>query len=353
MRASVAILGAGPAGCAAALTLRRYLPELSVVLICAPARRGPAAGETLSPGVLPLLGYLGVKEEFLRAGHLPAGGTASSWGSSQVIDRSYLFTGRGTGWHLHRARFDAWLRARSQAAGAQVVDGRAVVAQARHTAPGWSVEIRGGEHVVAPAIIDATGRSALLARRHGARPGREDALIAEIRWYDDDHPQRVAAGALVESASDGWWYSATLPEGRGVVMFMTDSDLHKQSTWEMRLAQTSATARRTELWRATGETAVRAAHSQLTSALTGDGCVAAGDAAAAFDPISALGIGFSLRSGMEAARVAAAAVERDDGPAAAYVASVTRIYQEYRSRKRDIYMQERRWADAPFWARRT
>ena len=53
---------------------------------------------------------------------------------------------------------------------------------------------------------------------------------------------------------------------------------------------------------------------QLTPTVTADGWV---DAAAAFDPISSLGIGFSLRSGMEAPRVAAAAIERDEAPAAA------------------------------------
>ena len=80
--------------------------------------------------------------------------------------------------------------------------------------------------------------------------------------------------------------------------------------------------------------------------------MAAGDAVAAFDPISSLGIGFSLRSGMEAARVAAAAIERDEGPAAAYTASIAHIYADYRTRLRRIYQVERRWPQAPFWARR-
>jgi flavin-dependent dehydrogenase len=134
---------------------------------------------------------------------------------------------------------------------------------------------------------------------------------------------------------------------------MTDSDLLRQSAWEARLEDAPATARRVERWKPTGETAVRAANSQTGAAVAGDGWVAAGDAAAAFDPISSLGIGFSLRSGMEAARVAVAAAEGGDGAAAAaYAASVTRIYEDYRARHRGIYLQERRWPDAPFWARR-
>jgi flavin-dependent dehydrogenase len=135
-------------------------------------------------------------------------------------------------------------------------------------------------------------------------------------------------------------------------MFMTDSDLLRESAWDARLEGAPATVRRVERWRATGETAVRAANSQITPVVAGDGWVAAGDAAVAFDPVSALGIGFSLRSGMEAARVAAAAAEGDDGLAAAYAESVSRIYADYRSRQHGIYLQERRWAGGPFWARR-
>jgi len=353
MEATVAVVGAGPAGCAAALTLRRYVPELSVVLISATGGAGPTAGETLSPGVLPLLGYLGVEAEFLTAGHLPAGGTASAWGSSQVLERSYLFSGRGLGWHLDRARFDAWLRAQAQVAGARVVDGRALVRSARRSQSRWLLDVKGGGTVAARAIVDASGRSAQLARRQGARPRRDDALVAEIRWYAGDERRRVAAGALVESVPDGWWYSATLPGGRAVAMFMTDADLRKQATWEERLEHAAATAGRLARWRATGETAVRAANSQISPAPAADGWVAAGDAAAAFDPISALGVGFSLRSGMEAARVAAAAAEQDTRAAGAYAASVARIYADYRARSRSIYRQERRWLHAPFWARRS
>ena len=353
MEATVAVVGAGPAGCAAALTLRRYVPDMSVVLISASGGDGPAVGETLSPGVLALLGYLGVEAEFLTAGHLPAGGTASAWGSPQVLSRSYLFSGRGLGWHLDRARFDAWLRAQAQAAGAQVIDGRALVRSATRSQSRWLLDVKGGGTVAARAIVDASGRSAQLAHRQGSRPRRDDALVAEIRWYVDDQCERVSAGALVESVPDGWWYSATLPGGRAVAMFMTDADLRRQSTWDERLGHAAATAGRIERWRATGETAMRAANSQISPAVTADGCVAAGDAAAAFDPISALGVGFSLRSGMEAARVAAAAAEQDTRAAGAYAASVARIYAEYRTRFRGIYRQERRWPQSPFWARRS
>ena len=264
METTVAVVGAGPAGCAAALTLRRYLPWMPVMLVSAPAGAGPAAGETLSPGVLPLLDYLGLRAQFLDAGHLPAGGTASAWGSPHVAERSYLFTGRGTGWHLDRARFDTWMLGQAQSAGACVVHGRALLQGAVRSPSGWLLEVEGAGTVAARAVVDATGRSAQLARRLGLRPRRDDALVAEVRWFADDAPRRSSEGALVESVPDGWWYSASLPGARAVAMFMTDSDLLRQSAWEARLADAPATARRVERWHPAGETAVRAANSQLS-----------------------------------------------------------------------------------------
>lgn len=354
--AHVLILGGGPAGCAAALTLRRYLPGLAVGQIARVAADAPAVGETLSPGVLPLLDYLGLREAFQGLGHLPCGGTASAWGGAQVMERSYLFGGRGQGWHLDRAGFDDWLWARAAQAGTQGVRARATRAQ--RAGGVWQVELDDGATLQAEVLIDASGRTAWLARHEDASPRRDDALVAEARWFQSagGHVGGRAAsdGALVESVADGWWYSASLPGQRGVAMFMTDHDLRAQRSWDARLAAAPATAARLACWRADGRSLVRAANSQCGRTLDGEGWVAAGDAAAAFDPISSMGIGFSLRSGMEAARVAAGMIDGDGGneAATAYAASIRRIYADYRSRLGGIYALERRWPGEVFWARR-
>jgi flavin-dependent dehydrogenase len=350
---SIAILGGGPAGSAAALTLRRYLPDLAVTLVNPPAASQgevAAVGETLSPGVLPLLDYLGLRDGFLGLGQLPAGGTASAWGGEQVVERSYLFTGRGHGWHLDRARFDAWLLARAKDAGTHCVRSRAVGAV--RTESGWRIELEGDGHLMTGAVVDATGRSAWLSRQQGAAPRRDDRLVADARWFVHDVREASAEGALVESTPDGWWYSATLPGGRGVAMFMTDSDLRPGAAWRDRLVAAPATGRRLADWRPSGQAAIRAAHSQYAERVVGERWVAAGDTAAAFDPLSALGIGFALRSGSEAARVAVASIDDDRETAAAYAASVEGIYAEYRARLAAIYGLERRWPESPFWARR-
>src|SRR5436309_331157 len=53
----VLVVGGGPAGCAAALTLLKYSP-LSVAVVECSDYDQTRVGETVSPGVQPLLGYL-------------------------------------------------------------------------------------------------------------------------------------------------------------------------------------------------------------------------------------------------------------------------------------------------------
>jgi len=224
--------------------------------------------------------------------------------------------------------------------------------RATRTEECWRIELEGGGELVADALIEATGRSASLLHQHGAATRRDDGLVADAKWFQHDLPETSADGALVESISDGWWYSASLPGRRGVAMFMTDNDLRKQTSWEDRLAAAPATRARLASWQPTGQAVVRAANSQCTEIVVGKGWVVAGDTAAAFDPISALGIGFSLRSGMEAARVAVAFIESDAAPATGYAASLVRIYADYRARLRGIYELEQRWPDNVFWVRR-
>jgi flavin-dependent dehydrogenase len=295
---------------------------------------------------MPLLDYLGLSKSFLEAKQIAAGGTLSAWGSDSLQDRSYIFSGRGMGWHVDRSWLDDWLLTQACKEGADCVMVPVPLRSIHRDDSHWHF----GEFTC-KVLLDASGRSALLPRQHQL-PIRDDRLIAEIRWFTHPRSENSSEGALIESVSDGWWYSAFLPAGIGVAMFMTDSDILRASEWHSRLTRAPYTADRLSDWCFVGETAKRPANSQFSPVMFGDSWVAVGDAAVAFDPISAMGIGFAMKSAMEAARVAVAMLDVDSDFAIAYQQSIHNIYADYRRRLLDLYGLERRWLDSPFWARR-
>ncbi|HKY87897.1 MAG TPA: tryptophan 7-halogenase [Pseudorhodoplanes sp.] len=72
------VLGAGPAGCAAAIHARRA--GLSVMILESNERARPVPGETLHPGIEPILMTLGVRETVLAAGFHRHRGVWIEWG---------------------------------------------------------------------------------------------------------------------------------------------------------------------------------------------------------------------------------------------------------------------------------
>jgi len=343
----VAIIGGGPAGTAAALTLLRY-SRLRPVVIERSSYDTWRVGETLSPGVYPLLAYLGAESVLSgeRASRPPTGGgrdarspqrrayaTSAAWGSADVVSRDFLFTGGGDAWHLDRARFDASL--------AQLVADRGGTLLTNTT---WPLDLK------SRFVIDASGRHAVHARTQGARATIDDHLTGLVAIFEGGDDSGTAT--LVEAVEDGWWYSAHLPEDRTAVAFMTDADvvraarLHEPDAWLGHLDRAPRTRSRVAQATLAHGPNVCPAHSQILDPVIGDGWIAAGEAAASFDPLSSMGIGYAIASGIQAARIAAS------GNGALYATDVRRHYDAYLARRQGYYAMERRWPESPFWARR-
>lgn len=352
------IAGGGPAGCAAALTLCRHT-DLSVMLVEQTGYGEDKVGETLSPAVLPLLDYLGVGEHFRQGNFAPSYAFTAAWGDEHVSTRDFLFTGRGHGWHLDRARFDAGLANAARSFGTQLVLGNRLK-QVQKQDDGWRVDLSDDVQVQCRYLIDASGRSAWLGRAVGARTVQDDRLVG-ISAYFSSSDLPVESSSLVEAIPAGWWYSAPLPDGRMVAVLMTDADLLQGSNadrsafWNEAMAQAPNTRERLGLRTVSGDLQVWPAHSQQLEPSCGNGWVAAGDAAAAFDPLSSMGIGYALTTGIHAARLAASSITQkqdDSEQRQAYADDVRRHVNEYQNLKRSYYSVETRYSDQPFWARR-
>jgi hypothetical protein len=218
-----AIVGGGPAGAAAALSLGQLMPGAAIAIFDSGTGGRWRPGEILSPGAAEILQALGCWSAFLESGFLESFGTRAAWGSPEPYENEFLFSLRGNGWRLNRARFDDGLRQCARAAGVEIHEGARLLDSTADRA-GWRLQFRGFE-CHARFAIDASGRPAAFAVQRGARRLPDDRLAAAFVLFETED----AGDTLVEAAENGWWYSAGVPGATAVAAFMTDSDLIRQS----------------------------------------------------------------------------------------------------------------------------
>ncbi len=363
----VAIAGGGPGGAAAAIALAKQGQR--VLMADVGTGRWPRIGEGLPPSARALLRELGVLDQVLAEGHRRSPGTVAFWGSDTAHTEDTLFGLHGDGLQLDRARFDAGLRTAAHAAGAQVFDR----ARLRLLEPGdaqtpHTLELRIGEaasqQVQARWLIDASGRSASLARALGAQRIAHDRLLA--------FHQRLTGGAAtdrdgrtwVEAVANGWWYSVLLPSGERLIAYLSDFSgehgaaerrglLTGEGLWDaLRLAPQLHALCVGHGWRPHGAVQGADASSTELDHAGGERWLAVGDAAMGFDPLSSKGIANALYTGLRAAGVIWACERGDADAVGGYARLVREIHRDYRGQCLGFYAAERRWLLSGFWRRR-
>jgi flavin-dependent dehydrogenase len=347
-----AIIGAGPAGAAAALSLRQLVPNAAIAIFDSGAAGCWRPGEILSPGAMPILQSLGCWQAFQESGFIESFGTRAAWSSPEIHQNEFLFSLNGNAWRLERARFDQMLRKCVQAAGVGVHCGSSLI-DSSAVECGWRLQFRRFE-CQARFVIDASGRAAAFAVQRGARRLPDDRLAAAVMLLEMEDD----ADTLVEATESGWWYSATVPGSTAVAAFMTDTDyirrlkLYETEHWSEMLAGSKHTRERLRGARLKGAPAVFTAHSQHLSHIGGPGWVAAGDAAMTFDPLSSQGIRKALRSGKLASFAAADFLLHKSDTHQKYEKLAAAEYNAYQETKSDYYEREQRWPESEFWKRR-
>lgn len=345
----VLIVGAGPAGAIAALNLA---PIRSVAVVDRRAEPPPRIGESIPPAVRRLLTDMGLFERFVAEDHAPCHANRAVWGGEEPHEMDFLRDPDGHGWHLDRKRFECWLRGAAVERGAELLVPDSVE-RVERDGERWRVELTSGV-ISAAVLIDAGGRAAPLARKLGARVVREDRLVCG--WTSGVDRGKGARGITFVAATEGgWWYTAPLPNERRVLAFHTDSDLPMARQGDALLARAAAQKELASVLRESGfvadtAVAVTAANSATLEPCAGDGWLAAGDAALAFDPLSSQGILNALFTGLAAAEAADRFLKGESFDE--YAETIGGIRSAYRAHLDTWYGMEKRWPDAPFWRRR-
>jgi len=325
-------------------------------LVEASAYDAPRLGETLPSLAQRLLEHLGVWDAFRRQGHREVYGTAAVWGDARLQENDFIYTPHDTGWHLDRAAFDAMLAREAASQGACVRTCTRVCGTTRDGS-GWRLGLSDGSELVTHFVVDATGSTAVIARRNLTRFIVSDRLVGFARFFEED--RNTDPRTLVEAFADGWWYTAGLPSGQRIAACMTDADLARRlrladlTQWSQLLERTICIRHALCGARPRGPLIIRATGSRRLEPVAGDGWLAVGDAASTFDPLSSQGIVKALRSGVFASYAIADLLTRvSDSGLGRYRRYVCAEFESYTRVRGEYYGKERRWRHCEFWRRR-
>jgi flavin-dependent dehydrogenase len=311
----VIIAGGGPAGAATAIACAQR--GLRVRLFERAVFSGHRPGETLNPGIEPLLRQLGLAERFQATVGARHSGIWVSWGGrKQFQPYGSDHEGAWHGFQVSRTAFDQLLLNYASEQGVEVYQPCAV----DRVQLGQESEVRvltGAGPFSARIIVDATGRASWLSRRLGiARGARSPRLIARYGYAAGSCFGRYEAPELVGD-SKGWLWTAMVQPGLYHWTYVAADGSRPHPNWvpiDLRgLTPVGPSKGADVTWRM----AIHPAHPAW---------FIVGDAACLLDPLSSKGVLRAMMSGIAAGHLIANAL---DGRIAAEAAAS--VYQHWLS----------------------
>lgn len=337
---SILILGAGPAGAAVALGLRR----LGHAVMLVSEWRRFAALEGVSQRVLEALRSAGLNHALANA-TLPSQRQVAWNGQQHAQNIEFL---------LDRPTFDRGLREDLRLAGVEVIEGR--ILNVHSSADGHRVELDGGQRLTADFLVEARGRQAPAS---GRGPRGPETVSLLNRWQGTPG---VTASA-VESLEDGWAWMARRDDGQCYWQWTVDV-ASAQLPGKAQLLDYCRARRQAsdfaQAFFAGGQESELQLHARSSTAILapqvcGDNWIRVGDAAMAVDPLSGNGIFQSLSSALQAPAVINTLLRKPERAALAqrfHRQRVEQLFLRFARIGRDFYADEQRWLDQPFWQAR-
>lgn len=341
--AEICVLGAGPAGTALAARLARLGHDVVVVERHRFPR--PRVGESLGPGIWPLLDALGVRERVAAAGFVRSARARIRWQPGPAADRVVP-----DGLTVDRGAFDTILLDNARDAGATVLQPTRA-GRPRRVAEGWAVPVD-GRVLRARFVADATGRHRVLG---GSRtPVAPPTLALHTMWrggLPQDRPQ-----TRIDVLADGWLWGAHLPDGGFRAMAFLDprtlTGRDRERLYHRLLGASPMFAEILAGATPTGPVRTCDATSYVAADPVDASTVKVGEAAFTIDPLSSSGVQAAIQTGLAAGAVAHTVLTPGGDTQAAlryYADLVAHTVARHAATATALYAEHETHADTTFW----
>lgn len=301
VQCDVAVVGAGPAGLAAAISLSRLGAETIVLERGGFKKR--RIGEHVPPEMKPVLHRLGYPLHEIRKRHLESDGVTGLWAGGEQIGRDYVYSAHGPGLNITRPLFDRELAHLAEVAGSKILTGARI--KLRSGPPKWQIDVvhaDGSHRLNCSFIVDASGRQAWLSRRLGTKQRSAGSQLAAIAYIPMNEPIRDTR-ITIEKLGSTWCYALPLRDRTYVAAQLgppstfPTTKCEQGPAWLARFRETKLISAGIDIPEPP-DLVFCPAMATVPGEVCGENWIAIGDAACAFDPLAGQGITKAIQDGL-------------------------------------------------------
>jgi halogenation protein CepH len=311
----VAVIGGGPGGS----TTAALLAQRGFRVLLLERQKFPRyhIGESLVPGVIPVLEELGLRDKVEDYGFTDKHGISLVWGSEREPWTVYFGEAGGYDhvWQVTRADYDNLLLQHARHSGVTVLE-EARVTDVHFDGPrctGVSYRLARSDEsydVTADMVVDASGQSHLLAREQDMvewEPDLQNVAVWSYFQGGTGYEGKMAGNILVENTPDGWLWVIPLQDGTRSVGWVTplaharNRDETLGELLESKIADSGETSRLLDGARRVAPFHTTKDWSYKTTRFQGPGYMLVGDAAGFVDPLFSTGVFLAMNAASLAA----------------------------------------------------
>ncbi len=210
------------------------------------------------------------------------------------------------------------------------------------------------ETIQGKILIDATGRNRAILEKLNVTTLHFDNLMAFSCHIPLQKHPAIKHPVYIESFEQGWGIISTLSATQSVFTLFTNKEnpkwqeFRKYENWPKILANTTLLRDFAQPYDSINVKG-GLANSSKAQTIAGHNWMAIGDAALAFDPLSSHGITNSLYTTQTAASAIEKYLNSDTNALKEYTQNLNEIFDQYLKTKNQLYTNERRWPNSPFW----